>query len=180
MKFDEVIAIRRSVRKFEQDKIVSKEQILEMIKAARLAPSWKNSQTGRYYVVMEPNKLSQVRACLAPQNQIVTQNVNALIITTFVKNISGFKSDGTPDNELGNGWGAYDLGLQNALLLLKATDMGIDSIVLGLRDAAQLRQVLAIADDEEVGAVIALGYRNVQNIPQPLRKDLSEIVHLFA
>ena len=180
MNFDEVIATRRSVRKFEQDKSVSKEQILEMIKAARLAPSWKNSQTGRYYVVMEPNKLSQVRACLALQNQIVTQNVNALIITTFVKNISGFKSDGTPDNELGNGWGAYDLGLQNALLLLKATDMGIDSIVLGLRDAAQLRQVLAIADDEEVGAVIALGYRNIQNIPQPLRKDLSEIVHLFA
>ena len=180
MNFDEVIAKRRSIRNFKQEKKVSKEQIFEIIKTAQLAPSWKNSQTGRYYVVMEPNKLSQVRACLAPQNQIVTQNVNALIITTFVKNISGFKSDGTPDNELGNGWGAYDLGLQNALLLLKATDMGIDSIVLGLRDAAQLRQVLAIADDEEVGAVIALGYRNVQNIPQPKRKDLSEIVHLFA
>ena len=179
MNFDEVIAKRRSVRKFEQEKKVSKEQILEMIKAAQLAPSWKNSQTGRYYVVMEPNKLSQVRACLAQQNQIVTQNVNALIITTFVKNISGFKSDGTPDNELGNGWGAYDLGLQNALLLLKATDMGIDSIVLDLRDAAQLRQVLAIANNEEVGAVIALGYRNVQDIPQPPRKDLSEVVHLF-
>ena len=180
MKFDEVIAKRRSVRNFAQEGKVSKKQILDMIKAAQLAPSWKNSQTGRYYVVMEPNKLSQVRACLAPQNQIVTQNVNALIITTFVKNISGFKSDGAPDNELGNEWGAYDLGLQNALLLLKAADLGIDSIVLGLRDAAQLRQVLAIADDEEVGAVIALGYRNVQNIPQPKRKDLSEIVHLFA
>lgn len=179
MNFDEVIAKRRSVRNFVQEHKVSKKQILDMIKAAQLAPSWKNSQTGRYYVVMEPNKLSQVRACLAPQNQIVTQNVNALIITTFVKNISGFKSDGTPDNELGNEWGAYDLGLQNALLLLKATDMGIDSIVLGLRDASKLRQVLAIADDEEVGAVIALGYRNVQDIPQPPRKNLSDIVHLF-
>ncbi len=179
MNFDEVIAKRRSVRNFVQEHKVSKKQILDMIKAAQLAPSWKNSQTGRYYVVMEPNKLSQVRACLAPQNQIVTQNVNALIITTFVKNISGFKSDGTPDNELGNEWGAYDLGLQNALLLLKATDMEIDSIVLGLRDASKLRQVLAIANDEEVGAVIALGYRNVQDIPQPPRKNLSDIVHLF-
>ena len=179
MKFNEVITKRRSVRNFKQDKKVSKEQILAMINAAQLAPSWKNSQTGRYYVVMAPEKLSQVRACLAPQNQIVTQNVNALIITSFVKNISGFKSDGTPDNELGNGWGAYDLGLQNALLLLKATDLGIDSIVLGLRDATQLRKVLAIADDEEVGAVIALGYRNIDNIPQPSRKNLSEIVHLF-
>ena len=179
MNFDEVIAKRRSVRKFTPESKVSKEQILEMIKAAQLTPSWKNSQTGRYYVVMEPYKLSQVRACLAPQNQIVTQNVNALIITTFVKNISGFKSDGTPDNELGNGWGAYDLGLQNALLLLKATDLGIDSIVLGLRDAAQLRQALEIANNEEVGAVIALGYRNIQDIPQPPRKDLIEVVHLF-
>ncbi len=179
MNFDEVIAKRRSVRKFRNDKKVSKEQILEMIKAAQLAPSWKNSQTGRYYVVMEPNKLSQVRACLAPQNQIITQDVNALIITTFVKNISGFRTDGAPDNELGNGWGAYDLGLQNALLLLKATDMGIGSIVLGLRDATKLRKVLAIADNEEVASVIALGYRNIENIPQPPRKDLSEVVHLF-
>ena len=64
-------------------------------------------------------------------------------------------------------------------MLLKATDLGIDSIVLGLRDAAQLRQALEIANNEEVGAVIALGYRNVQNVPQPKRKDLSEIVHLF-
>ena len=180
MNFDEVISKRRSVRNFKQEKKVSKEQIFDMIKTAQLAPSWKNSQTGRYYVVMEPNKLSQVRACLAPQNQIVTQNVNSLIITTFVKNISGFKIDGTPDTELGNEWGAYDLGLQNALLLLKATDLGIDSIVLGLRDATKLRQVLAIADNEEVASVIALGYRNVQNVPQPPRKNLSEIVHLFA
>ena len=52
-------------------------------------------------------------------NQPKAENA-ALIITTFVQNRSGFQKDGTPDNELGNGWGCYDLGLQNENLVLKA------------------------------------------------------------
>ncbi len=37
----------------------------------------------------------------------------ALVVTAFVKDRSGFTQDGTPDNEVGNGWGYYDLGLHD-------------------------------------------------------------------
>ena len=37
-------------------------------------------------------------------------------LTTFVKDKAGFQNDKTADNELGNGWGCYDLGLQNGIL----------------------------------------------------------------
>ena len=54
----------------------------------------------------------------------------------------GFNDDGQPINELGNGWGCYDLGLHNMLFLLKAKEMGLDTLVMGIRDAQKLREVL--------------------------------------
>lgn len=179
MEFGDVVSNRRSVRVYDPSKKVTKQQVLEMIKTAQQAPSWKNAQTGRYYVVSDPDKLQKMRECLVLQNQIVTKDVNVLIVSTYVKNRSGFDRNGMPENELGNGWGCYDLGLQNALLLLKATDMGIDSIVLGLRDAEGLSKVLNIPETEDVVAVIALGYRGEADIKSPKRKDTAEIVTFY-
>lgn len=175
MNFDDVIYKRRSIRTYDANKKVSKEQILELIKAAQQAPSWKNSQTARYYAVFDAEKLAEVRQGLALQNQIVTKDVNVLLVTTYVKNRSGFTREGIAENELGNGWGCYDLGLQNALLCLKATDIGLDTVILGLRDADALRKALNIPETEDVGAVIAVGYRTA-DVPAPKRKAPEEIV----
>lgn len=175
MNFDEVVAQRRSIRAYDANQKVSKEQILELLKCAQQAPSWKNSQTARYYAVFDTEKLAEVRQGLALQNQIVTKDVNVLLVTTYVKNRSGFTREGNPENELGNGWGCYDLGLQNALLCLKATDMGLDTVILGLRDADALRKALNIPETEDVGAVIAVGYR-AADVPAPKRKETEEIV----
>ena len=178
MNFDDVIRQRRSVRSYDNTKLVTKAQIMEMIKSAQMAPSWKNSQTGRYYAIFNPEKLLEVRQCLVTQNQIVTKDVNVVLVTTYVKNRSGFTRDGMPENELGNGWGCYDLGMQNAILTLKATEMGIDSVILGLRDAEALRKVLNIPETEDIVAVIALGYRKENEILAPKRKDTEDIVTL--
>lgn len=179
MNLDEIALRRRSVRKYQADKKISKEQIVELLKFAQQAPSWKNSQTGRYYIVFNEEKLKEVRNALLPQNQIVTKDVNTLIVTSFVKNRSGFDKNGTPDNELGNGWGCYDLGLQNAFLLLKAAELGIDSIILGLRDAQQLRNILNIPNTEEIVSVIALGYRAEEEIIAPARKNIEDIAIFY-
>lgn len=179
MNFDDVVAKRRSIRTYDANKKVNKEQILELIKCAQQAPSWKNSQTARYYAVFDADKLAEVRQCLALQNQIVTKDVNVLLVTTYVKNRSGFTREGMPENELGNGWGCYDLGLQNALLCLKATDMGLDTVILGLRDGEALRKALNIPETEDVGAVIVVGYRAVADVPAPKRKEPTEILTLI-
>ncbi len=78
-------------------------------------------------------------------------------------------------DELGDGWGIYDLGLQNAFLLLKAADMGLDSIVLGLRDADKIRTSLAIPGEESIVSIIALGYRVPKEIVRPARKASTEV-----
>ena len=48
MEFQKVLETRRSVRKYDPNVSVTREQMEELIRAAQEAPSWKNSQTGRY------------------------------------------------------------------------------------------------------------------------------------
>ena len=172
--FDEIIANRRSIRHFDATRPVEKAEIEQMVVAAIEAPSWKNSQTARYHVVQSPEWTARLLEALAPQNQISADGASALIVTTFVSNRSGFERSGEPTNELGNGWGIYDLSLHNAFLLLKAADLGIDTIVLGLRDAEKIRSTLQIPSEETIVSVIAVGHRS-KNALRPKRKSVCDI-----
>ena len=176
--FDEIIRARRSVRNYDPDKQVPHEVVEQLIAAATEAPSWKNQQTSRYHVVASPDMLARLKSCLLSQNQQTVKDAPVLIVTTFVKGVSGFNNDGTPTNELGDGWGIYDLGLHNALLLLKATDLGLDSIVLGLRDAEAIRTLLNIPDDEVVVSVIGIGCRSKDSV-RPPRKEVADIAKFY-
>ena len=83
-----------------------------------------------------------------------------------------------PDNEVGNGWGAYDLGLHDAYLILAAKDAGYDTLIMGLRDAEKIRTILSIPEEEEILSVIAIGKRGEEPALRP-RKPLEEIVKIY-
>ena len=122
MEFTELIKSRRSVRGYEEE-AVSHDDLAAILTQAQQAPSWKNSQTARCYVVETLEKLEALRKSGLPAfNQNSSANA-VLIVTTFVKDTAGF-SNGKPDNEAGNYWGAYDLGLHDAYLILAASNAG--------------------------------------------------------
>ena len=135
MEFQNLIEKRRSVRKYVERNTVTKDEILSMIKAAQEAPSWKNSQTGRYYCIMDEKNVEQFRReCLPEMNAGKCENA-VLLVSTFVHNRAGFQKDGTADNEIGNGWGCYDLGMQNENLILKAEELGYGTLIMGISAA---------------------------------------------
>ena len=171
MEFMELINDRRSVRAYE-DKPVDRALVEEVIRAAQLAPSWKNSQTGRYYAALDQAARERIWACLPPYNQKSSAHA-ALIVTTYEKGVAGFNG-AEPANELGDQWGAYDLGLQNMLLTLRARELGLDTLIMGIRDADAIRAAAHIPDTEAVVAVIALGYRAQDPAAKP-RKATEEI-----
>jgi nitroreductase len=178
MTLNEIIETRRSIRKFDAAKKVDKKDVENALEAAVKAPSWKNKQTSRYYVVMEEELLKNLKECLNPQNRINVSEAPVLIVTTFVKDIVGYEANGEPSNELGNGWGIYDLGLQNAILLLKATELGLDTLVMGLRSEEEIRRLLEVPEEEIIVSVIGLGYR-VGDSKMPKRKTVEEISRFF-
>lgn len=179
MELQKVLENRKSTRKYISEKKISPQIIRDMISAAILAPSWKNSQTARYYVVTSDDMLLKIKEQALPSfNANNVKDAPALIITSYVKNRSGFEKDGSPSNELGNQWGAYDLGLHNANLILKATELGLDTLVMGIRDADCLRRLLDISDDETIVSVIAAGYGDYDN-QRPKRKTPEDIAKFF-
>lgn len=178
MELNESAESRRSIRAYK-NRPVEREKIEEIICFLQNAPSWKNSQTGRYYIVMSPDKVLQVKEkCLPDFNRNNCKDAPVLIVTAFEKSHSGFDKDKNPVNEIGDKWGAYDLGLQNQLLMLKARELGLDTLIMGIRDGEALRSELDIPDSQEVVAVISLGYRDI-NPDKPKRKDISEIARFF-
>ncbi|MCD7840019.1 MAG: nitroreductase family protein [Erysipelotrichaceae bacterium] len=173
MEFQQVIENRRSVRKY-LDKSVSDEDLNKVLEAAILAPSWKNSQVSRYYVAKSREMVEKVYHCLPEFNQNNVKNAPILIVTTIVLDRSGYNKDGTPSNELGNGWGYYDCGLHNMNLILKATDLGLSTLIMGIRDGKALKEVFNIPDNQSVVSVISLGYGDIE--PQmPKRKTIEDI-----
>ena len=176
MEFQQVIDARQSVRAFNGNQ-VSEEILREMVTAASAAPSWKNTQTSRYYCVSTPEQVSKFRETVLPDfNQNSTKDATAYIVTTFQTNVSGFnRVTGEADNEVGNGWGAYDLGLHDMLLCAKAVELGVDTLIMGLRDVDAAKELCGIPEDEQVMSVIAVGYRAESVTRKPPRKNIDEI-----
>ncbi|MBP9996623.1 MAG: nitroreductase family protein [Lachnospiraceae bacterium] len=179
MELTQAIETRRSIRAYKADATVTKDQICEMIKAAGQAPSWKNSQTARYYVAMSDEMMNRVKdECLPEFNANNCVNAKALIVTAFETKRAGFDREGNPDTELHDEWGAYDLGLQTQNLLLKARDMSLDTLVMGIRNGEKLREIFAIPDSQMVVSVISVGVR--ENTPDmPKRKEVDAIAKFF-
>lgn len=175
--FDEIVASRRSVRDYDASKSISQEEVLDLIKCAQEAPSWANQQPAKYYVAMSADKVAAVKELVGEGNKRNTAGAPVMIVSTYVKARSGFFR-GNPANEIGDGWGAYDNGLSNAYLILKARERGFDTLIMGMRNSDELRKLFAIPDDECIMAVISLGYR-ASDPNRPDRKPTEEMVKFF-
>lgn len=174
--FDEVLTSRRSVRSYDASKKISEAEVRELLTAAQDAPSWANQQPTKYYVAISQEKLAAVQDLVGANKERIA-NAPVLIVSTFERGKSGF-FQGEQTNEVGDGWGAYDNGLSNCYLILKARAMGFDTLIMGMRDADKLRELFSIPENETVMAVISLGYR-AEEPKRPNHRDLDEIVKFF-
>lgn len=174
--FDEVLTTRRSVRSYDATKKISEAEVRELLKATQEAPSWANQQPSKYYVAIGEEKLKAAMEMIGANKDRVA-DAPVLIVSTFERGKSGY-FQGQATNEVGEGWGAYDNGLSNCYLILKARAMGFDTLIMGMRDADQLRALFDIPENETIMAVIALGYR-AEEPTHPDRRDLDDIVKFF-
>ena len=174
--FDEVLTSRRSVRSYDASKKISEEQVRDLLLAVQEAPSWANQQPTKYYVVLSEDKLAAVQDMVGANKDRI-KDAPVFIVSTFERGKSGF-FQGEQTNEIGDGWGAYDNGLSNCYLILKARAMGFDTLIMGMRDADALRNLLAIPENETIMAVISMGYR-ASEPNRPERRPLDEIVKFF-
>lgn len=179
MEFQELLKARRSVRKYKKDKPVSKEIITKLIDAAIESPSWKNQQTSRYYCVVSENMCKDFREKALPSFNAEHTEGAAYIVCTYIKDNVGFNTEtGIPANEIANGWGCYDLGIQTENIILKAKELGLDTLIMGLRYSDAIKKMFDIPKNEDVVAVIAVGYAD-DTPERPAKKPTEEVAKFF-
>ena len=174
--FDEVLTTRRSIRSYDATKKITEAEVRELLLATQEAPSWANQQPSKYYVAISPEKVQAVQDMVGGNKERI-KDAPVLIVSTFERGKSCF-FQGNPTNEFGEGWGAYDNGLSNCYLILKARAMGFDNLIMGMRDADALRGLFSIPSNETITAVISLGYR-AGDPRKPEHRPLDEIAKFF-
>lgn len=166
MEFKDVIQNRYSCKDFSTQQI-EKEKLMEILKAGRVAPTAKNLQEQKIYVVQSKEYLDKIDACTpcryhAPTVLVVTYDKNNIFTYPGEKRDSGVE----------------DATIVATHLLLAAYNEGIDSCWINFFDPQKIAQELNLPENEEVVMMLDLGYGK-QSEPLPnhyLRKELDETV----
>lgn len=170
---------RRSVRKFRDEKI-PRETIVEIVEAARFAPSWKNTQIVRYIVVDNREKIAALASSKCTYgfdfNIRTIAGAAAVVILTYVEGRSGYEKDGSFSTPKGDGWQMFDAGIAAQTFCLAAHEKGVGTVIQGYFDENELRKVIAIPEAQRVGAVIPMGFPADGEYKAPPRKDSAELL----
>lgn len=166
MEFDDVIRHRYSVRSFTSEK-VDRNFILEILEAARMAPSAVNYQPWHFIVISEPENLTDIQE-IYPRNWFREAPVCILVCADHSQSWKR-KSDEKDFADV-------DAAIAIDHLVLKATELGLGTCWVCNFDTMLARKKLQLPDYFEPIAIIPLGY-TTSEAPAKSRKPLSEIVH---
>jgi nitroreductase len=177
MELQEAILKRRSVRRFTED-AVTDEELKQIFEAVRWSPSWANTQVWEFIVVRDKALIEQVTGTYADKNPAARCSLaaSALIIACAKTGVSGCY-DGKEATPLAN-WYMFDLGIATQTLCLKAHEMGLGTVVVGLMNQDACKKVVSVPAGYEVVAVIPIGRPAVAAKEGPKRKEVSEFVYL--
>ena len=164
MELMEVIRKRRSVRRYKPDP-VPEEDIEYVLEAARLAPSWANTQCWHFVVVTDEDVKKEV----ARAGNGNRWTAKAPVIVVACADPAGPGARGDIPNYL------VDMGIAMEHLILAATERGLGTCWIGAFHESKVKKALGVPGNIRVVASTPLGYPD--EAPDPVsRKGLEEIV----
>ncbi|MHA1965742.1 MAG: nitroreductase family protein [Candidatus Thorarchaeota archaeon] len=159
--FFDVVTRRRSIRKYKDIEIPD-DHIIQMLEAARLAPSTNNTQPWRFVVVKNPETIGLLSLVAGGQKFIA--NAKAVIIA--LANKAASCCPGNPSM-----WHVQDTMIATEHLVLAATALGYGSCWIAMLDSRNsqnidaVKQALRIPETAEIVALVTLGIPD--EIPSP-------------
>lgn len=167
MDFTDVIHNRYSCKSFS-DRPLEEEKLREILDAGRAAPTAKNLQEQRVYVVRSPEGLARIDA-LTP----CRYGAPVVLAVAYDKN-NVYRYPGEKRDS-----GIEDAAIVATHMLLAACNAGVDSCWLNRFDPEAARTKLGLPENEEVLMLLDLGYAAPGTDPLPnhrTRRPLSETV----
>ena len=156
--FSELIKNRRSMRKFTDEEL-TQEQVVELMKAALMAPTSKRSNAWQFILVDDKEMLKKLSLCKEQASQFIADAALAVVVTA--------------DPLASDVW-IEDASIASIYLQLQAEDMGLGSCWVQVRerftasgmDSGQyVQQVLDIPLQLQVLSIIAIGHKGMERKP---------------
>lgn len=141
---------RWSPRAFDPNKHITDELLPELIDAARWAPSCFNEQPWRFLCFGHKAELRQAVEETLLEGNIWANNASHLVVITAYQTFSR--------NGKANRHHSYDAGAAVMSLILQAQNRNISTHQMAGFKEAELRTALAIPEDVNILAVMAVGY----------------------
>ncbi len=159
----EGIYTRRSVRQFTEER-VTRDELVEIIKAGTWAPSGLNNQPWRFVIINDRDTRNRL-AKLTKYHKIIEDASSCIAV--FVDKEAMYNE--VKDHQ------AMGACIQN--MLLSAHAMGLGSVWLGeiLNNAEKVNALLELSEDLGLMAVIAVGHPTLK-ARRSQRKDISEVI----
>ncbi len=172
----EVIRERRSIRKYKADKI-KEEDILQIIEAARLAPSGSNTQPWKFIIVKDEATKKKIVEADHKQEWMLQAPVFIVCVSDIRTRIEDVESEGfledSPKPELK--LVIRDAAIAISYMLLEAQHLKLGTCWTGWYEQEEMRKALELPDYLYVSGVITLGYADEEPEMRP-RKPLDEII----
>ena len=146
MEFTEVIQNRYSCKKFS-DRPVEAAALAEILEAGRVAPTAKNLQEQRIYVIQSAEGLQKIDEATPCRYGAPT-----CLVVAFDRDRVFTYPGGQRDS------GIEDASIVATHMLLAAANAGVDSCWINFFDPAKLAQSLGLPENEEVLMLLDLGH----------------------
>ena len=154
MEFDKVIRERQATRKFS-NKIVEKEKLENILEAGRIAPTAKNLQPIKIYVVESSEGLDKI-----DKASPCRYNAPIVLLVCGDKDSAYTKGD----------YSTYEMDacIVTTHMMLEATNIGVDNIWIESFDENVLRESFNIPSEYIPVCLLPLGYKAMDCPINPL------------
>ncbi len=176
----EAVKWRRSVRKFSAQKI-EHEKILQILEAARLAPSSSNRQAWHFVVIDDKSIIEQIPKQVALGEKMIIpwlKHAPLVIVGCYTKAVTHVLAQ-----LFGHENYLVDVSIAMSHICLAATALGIGTCFVGWFNEKKLKKLLDIPGNYRIAVLLVLGYpadqsteEAIGNIAARPRKNLANIV----
>ena len=161
MEFTEVVRNRYSCKNFDAGKAVDAAKLTEILEAGRVAPTAKNFQEQKIYVIQSAEGLAKI------------DNAPTCLVVAFDRTNVFTYPGGRRDS------GVEDATIVATHMILAAANAGVDSCWVNFFDPEQLAKELGLPENEEILMIMDLGHAAPGAVPLPnhgSRKPLADTV----
>lgn len=156
--FSELIKNRRSMRKFTDEEL-TQEQVVELMKAALMAPTSKRSNAWQFVLVDDKETLKKLSLCKEQASQFIADAALAIVVCA--------------DPLASDVW-IEDASIASIYIQLQAEDLGLGSCWVQVRErftangtdsGEYVHGVLDIPLQLQVLSIIAIGHKGMERKP---------------